>query len=381
MRSLTILWSIALIMNYAAAQNPTIQELLNQVGIPPQGDQRGQMDTVGFASRAEQMDAVMAQCQSLALPRQQELAEKHHGAEKTAFTGGICPHDDYIYAGRLYSLLLSHVKAKTVIIFGVFHKARVFNVQDKLIFDAYRIWYAPYGPVRVSPLREQILERLPAEDYLVDNDMQMVEHSVEAIVPFLQAYNQEVEIVSILVPYMHWEVMERLAEDLSGALLAIITEQGLRLGEDLALICSADAVHYGDSGWGGYNYAPFGADVLGYQRAVQQDLNLAENYLSGELHRDKLKSFFYECVNPEDITQYRITWCGRFSVPFGLNVLSRLLESSRLPPAQGVLLDYGDSVSEASLEIEGLGGLGVTAPNNFHHFVGYAAVGYLAKSE
>ena len=34
------------------------------------------------------------------------------------------------------------------------------------------------------------------------NDMQTVEHSVEAIVPFLQAYNRDVEIVSILVPYM-----------------------------------------------------------------------------------------------------------------------------------------------------------------------------------
>ena len=42
----------------------------------------------------------------------------------------------------------------------------------------------------------------------------------------------------------------------------------------------------------------------------------------------------------------------------------------------GTLLDYGTSVSEASLDVESLGGLGPTAPNNLHHFVGYAAIGY-----
>jgi AmmeMemoRadiSam system protein B len=239
----------------------------------------------------------------------------------------------------------------------VFHKVRLFEVQDKLVFDSYQTWHGPYGPVSVSPLRDAILQRLPTGDYIVDNDMQMVEHSVEAMVPWLQAYNREVEIVSILVPYMDWETMERLAGDLSRALGDVIKAENWRLGEDIALICSADAVHYGDSGWRGSDFAPFGTDVPGYQMAVNRDIGLAEDHLCGPINGDKLRGFLHRCVDVEDVKQYEITWCGRFSVPFGLNVASRLTESLEGRMLDGTLLDYGSSVSEAS-------------------WVGYAAIGY-----
>ena len=98
--------------------------------------------------------------------------------------------------------------------------------------------------------------------------------------------------------------------------------------------------------------------------------------LCGPLAADKLREFLYRCVDPADVTRYRITWCGRFSVPFGLRVVERVNQRSGHPVPAGVLLDYGTSVSESSLSLAGLEGLGVTAPNNFHHFVGYAAIGY-----
>jgi AmmeMemoRadiSam system protein B len=199
---------------------------------------------------------------------------------------------------------------------------------------------------------------------------------VEAIVPFLQAYNRDVEIVSILVPYMDWKTMDRLVNDLSQVLVSIIREKGWQLGRDVGFVCSADAVHYGDAGWGGSNYAEFGTDILGYQMAVKRDLELSKNFLCGPLASEKLRQFLYSCVDPDDVSKYRITWCGRFSVPFGLSVASRLTEALESRPLTGVLLDYGTSVGEASLDVEGLGGLGTTAPNNLHHFVGYPAIGY-----
>lgn len=357
----------------AAAQDPAVKQLLDQVGIKPQGEQRGQMDIVGFATTAEQMDEVLAQCRQLAQPWQNLLQNRYGWDEETSFIAAVCPHDDYYYAGRLYALLLPRIRAKRIIILGVFHKARTFNCRDLLVFDSYRTWRGPYGPVKVSPLREDILKRLPLEDYVVDNDMQLVEHSVEAIVPFLQAYNREVEIVSILVPYMSWDRLDHLAADLSVALTNILREKGWKLGRDVCLISSADAVHYGDSGWGGLNFAPFGTDAPGYQMAVNRDEDLAENFLCGPLKPEKLRDFMDRCVDPEDVQQYRITWCGRFSIPLGLNVASRLSEALESRTLTGILLDYGTSVSEASLEVEGLG---PTAPNNFHHFVGYAAIGY-----
>jgi AmmeMemoRadiSam system protein B len=360
--------------------DPAVKELLEGVGIKPEGDHRGQMDVIGFATTAEQMDAVVAQCEKLAEPRKVELYGDHGWSDETAFVAGVCPHDDYYYAGRLYSLLIPHLKAKTVVLFGVFHKARVFDCKDRLVFDSYRTWRGPYGPVAVSPLREEIIRRLPEDDYIVDNDMQMVEHSVEAIVPWLQAYDRDVEIVSILVPYMGWDTLDRLASDLSAALAGAIGDEGWKLGRDVAFVSSADAVHYGDAGWGGQSYADFGTDADAYSKAVARDLGLARDLLCGPFGggagTDKLREFMYRCVNPEDVTDYRITWCGRFSVPFGLDVVSRLTSGLQSRELSGTLLGYGTSVGEVSLDVAGLEPLGATAPNNLHHFVGYAAIGY-----
>ena len=73
----------------------------------------------------------------------------------------IAPHDDYAYAGFMYPLVLRNVKARTVIIFGVAHKARQLGLEDQLVFDSFTHWSGPYGDIAVSPLREQIMARLP----------------------------------------------------------------------------------------------------------------------------------------------------------------------------------------------------------------------------
>jgi len=355
-----------------------VKKLLESVGMRPVGDQRGQMDVVGFAVNAGQMDEVVRQAEKYAAARREQLRRDGLDDEK-AFFAAVCPHDDYYYASRLYALLIPHIRAKTVVIFGVFHKARVFGCRDVLVFDDFKTWHGPYGKVRVSPIREQIIAALPKDSYVLDDDMQTVEHSVEAIVPWLQAYRRDVEIVSILVPYMGWQRMDELAEQTAEALAETVRRNGLRLGKDLAIVCSADAVHYGDVGWGGKNYAPFGTDVEGYSKAVERDLELAKllcGPFRGDSGRGKLKEFLYTCVDSLDVTQYKVTWCGRFSVPFGLDVASRLKLALGRGPLVGRLLDYGTSVSEASLDLDKIPGLGTTAPNNLHHFVGYAAIGY-----
>lgn len=359
-----------------AETGPEIRTLLDGAGIKPAGNERGQMDIVGYASTEAQMTQVLAQCTRLAEPRRLELDREQGWDENTTFIAGVCPHDDYYYSGRLYSLLLSRIRAKHVVIFGVFHKARLFDCRDKLVFDSYTTWHGPYGPVGVSPVRDQIIEELPPSDYVIDNEMQMIEHSVEGIAGFLQACNRDVEIVSILVPYMEWGTIDRLAADCARALESIIQKNDWKLGEDIALICSADAVHYGDAGWGGQNYAEFGTDTAGYRAAVDRDVALATEHLCGIVEPDRLESFLDRCVDAGDVTKYTITWCGRFSIPLGLNVASRLAAALGHRPLSGTLLDYGTSVSEISLDLDVIPGLGVTAPNNFHHFVGFAAIGY-----
>jgi len=375
-----LLVALALLMGRPAAappeKTPTPADLLAQVGIPPDGRHRGQMDIVGFASNAVQMDAVLDQCRRLAAAREDQLRRRYGWADDTHFVAAVCPHDDYGYAGRLYQLVLPRITAKRVVIFGVFHKARVFDCRDRLIFDDFRTWRGPYGAVPVSGLRAAILQQLEAADYRGSNDMHMVEHSVEAIVPWLQAVNRDVEIVPILVPYMDWSTMQTLSDRLSTALADICRRNGWEPGRDLAVVVSCDAVHYGDEGWGGSDYAAFGTDVLGYQQAVRRDRDMAENMLCGPVMPDKLRDFLYTCVDGRDVTQYQVTWCGRFSVPLGLEVARRLVRQLKDRPLTGYLLDYGTSVSEATLDLSAAPGMGFTAPNNFHHFVGYAAIGY-----
>lgn len=367
--------TIAMVLALAGAVGAGPQELLQNVGIPPADGQRGQMDTVGFVTTAAQMDSVLAQARALAAPRRAELAAAGWDTS-AALRAAVCPHDDYYYASRLYSLVLPQVKAKTVLLCGVFHKARVFDCRDRLVFDSFDSWRGPYGPLPVSDLRAELLARLPREDVYIDDDMHQVEHSLEAITPWLQALDPGVEIVPILVPYMDWETGDRLAGELSDALVEVMRERGWSLGRDVAIVVSADAIHYGDAGWGGSSYADLGTDPAGYARAVERDRALAETTLCGPIEKQKLREFLYTCVEPEDVTRYKLTWCGRFSIPFGLGVAMRVGEALDGSAPAGTLLGYGTSLGEISVDLEAVPGLGTTAPNHLHHWVGYPAIGY-----
>ena len=150
---------------------------------------------------------------------------------------------------------------------------------------------------------------------------------------------------------------------------------GWRLGRDLAIVVSSDAVHYGDD----FDHAPFGTDAAAYQQAVARDLELVRHHLEGGLDPERLAGLLGELVAADDVRQYRIPWCGRFSIPFGLELLRKVAAASGAGAPVGTLLRYGTSLSEPELPVAKAtrdGGLGYTAPSNLHHWVGYAAVGF-----
>jgi len=262
-----------------------------------------------------------------------------------------------------------------VVLIGVAHKARDYpEVEGKLVFDAFDAWHGPYGNVPISALRAELLARLPSDDVVVHDRLQSVEHSVEAMVPFLQHYDREVRIVSILVPYMSWERTRELASRTAAALADILRERKLALGRDVAVLISSDAVHYGDEGWGDKYFADFGVDQQGYERAVERDRALIDEHLAGELSLPRLKSFYHALVK-EDFHEYRITWCGRFSIPFGLALVADTTKRLGLSAPRGELLRYGTTLDPGRTD-PGVPGLGVTAPANLRHWVGFAAIGY-----
>ena len=349
----------------AAAAPPTLEEVRKGMGIASVGlETRGQQDSVGYASRAEQMAKVWEVSAAPPAP------ESFGPPPAPGVAAVLCPHDDYIYAGRVYRQVLPLVTARTVVLVGVFHRYRRFGEHDRLVFDPYRTWRTPDGPVPVSGLREELLARLPREDFVQDAAMHDSEHSLEALVYWLKHLRPELEIVPIIVPAAKFERLELLSEHLGSALRETLEKHGWQLGRDVGIAISTDGVHYGPD----FKYVPYGDGGVGpYEKATAKDRALLGGPLRGEVTRAKVRELYATFVDPDAPDQYRLTWCGRFAAPFGMLLLERVCRGSGAPMAHPVA--YATSVGSPQLPVRDLG-LGATAPSNLYHFVGYPAAAF-----
>ena len=343
---------------------------------PTAGTVRQPADTVGYATTPGQVEAVVAVSDSLirggALPFAMQSASSGAGI----MIGAIVPHDDYIYAGPYYAMTIDRVGADLVVLFGVAHRARRIGLEGKLIFDDFIGWKGPYGVTPVSSLRERVIERLPEEIVLVDGSFHASEHSLEAFIPFLQYYGGgKVEILPVLVTRFAGDSFDEAVGEMTRSLAAVLEEEGMVLGRDAAVLISADCVHYGDEEWGGRNYAPFGTDRDGYEKATAQDIDIARSTLEGPLSAEKI-AFFRNRVERDDLEwPYKVTWCGVYSIPFGLSVLDGLSTAQGREAPDGHILGYGTSLEPGRLPVEQTG-LGATNIATERHWVGYLAMGY-----
>lgn len=351
------------------AARPSAEAVRKAMGIPSAGDLRGQQDTVGFASTAGQMAETW---EASGLP---PAPESFGPLPASGVAGLICPHDDYRYAGRVYRRLVPLVSARTVVLVGVFHKYRSFGARDALVFDRHRAWRAPDGELRISPLREELLQRLPAEDVIQDDAMQDREHSLEAIAYWLKHQDPSVEVLPILVPAASFERFQTLATRLGRALAESMARRGWGLGRDVAVVISSDGIHYGSD----FNHVPFGpGGVDAYLRAMARDREWLLGPLSGPVGAEKARTFFTAVVNPANPDEYRAPWCGRFSIPFGLLLLEETARALKVPTPRGIPAAFGSSIAFPQLPVSGLG---VTAEANLFHFVSYPGVAYTVEPE
>jgi len=337
---------------------------------------RSLADMVGFAHLEQQMDVLMQRIDRQdAATLARALRDKGISAANR-WRMAIAPHDDYAYVGYLYPLVLANIKAGTVIVFGVAHKARQLDLEDQLIFDSFTHWRGPYRDIAVSPLRERIMSKLPEGSYRVSDEMQSIEHSVEAKLPFLQYYNRAVRFVAILVPFMSYARMTELALPLADAIAATMNDERLEWGADIALLSSTDAVHYGDEGWGGKDFAFYGADAEGYEKALLHERRIMRDCFEAELQPERIERFTRYTLDDHDHREYKWTWCGRYSVPFGLLVAWHLQQLRGERPLTGTILGYSTSVDHPHIKVDDLEGMGVTAPATLRHWVGYASIGF-----
>jgi AmmeMemoRadiSam system protein B len=334
---------------------------------------RGLADTLGFAHQKEQLETIVQRIEQLQGVHLGDVRKKFTVSNGDSWRLAIVPHDDYAYAGYMYPLVLKNQQSKTVIVFGVAHKAKQLGVENQLVFDHYTHWRGPYGPIPVSSMREAIEKEIPKEMYQVNDSLQRLEHSVEAELPFLQYFNKELEIVSILVPPMPFDQMQDISKALAKALAIVFKKRDMEWGNDVSLLVSTDAVHYGDEDWSGRDFAFFGTDSLGYKQAIAKEHALINSSLAGDLLPQKVRSFNQATVDSSDFHNYKWTWCGRYSVPVGMLTAYYLQQEHPLKPLQGLALDYCTSLDHPLIVVDDQG-MHVTAKASLRHWVGYACV-------
>lgn len=313
-------------------------------------------DSVGFCWNAEQMKRLVDYV----------TTNEQGPAARQVFVAGISPHDDFLYAGQVYFPLFRSIKPKEVVIFGVTHgtvRKEIGNPQGILILDEYKSWRGCGREVSISPLREFIKSKLDTQYCHVDNKAQVLEHSIEAMVPWLQYFNPDVKITPVMVTQMAFERMEEVSEKLSTILSEYIKENQLVPGRDIFFLCSSDANHYGRD----FNNVPFGDDSAAHAKGIAQDRQIAEKYLSGVVEAEKIQHFTEVMKD--------LVWCGKFSVPFGLLTAEKTMRKAFGKKITGTILRYSDSYSEGVLPLRQTG-MGTTAPFSLKHWVGYLAMGF-----
>jgi AmmeMemoRadiSam system protein B len=316
-------------------------------------------DNVGFCWNMDAMSRLIDYLDKTAKPVvvQPEIA------------AAVSPHDDYLYAARVYYPLYRVLRARQVVIFGVTHgivRQQMGNPRDILIMDDYSTWAGPRRTVAVSPLREYIKAHLDRSDFIVSDKAQALEHSIEAEVPFLQYYNPNVTIVPIMVTEMQWERMVTLSDKLSAIIADYVKANHLVLGKDIAFLVSSDADHYGED----FNNSPYGMDARGHEQATANDRRIAHECLDGVMTPEKMNDLTVQLKD--------IVWCGKYAIPVGLLTAEKTVAKVTGKHLEGGMLRYSDSYTESVLPVKDTG-MGTTAPASYRHWCGWLSAAYYAK--
>jgi AmmeMemoRadiSam system protein B len=327
-------------------------------------DIRPVRDDVGFCWQRPQMQRLMDLLARTAPP----------GSPLTGLVAGISPHDDYLYAGPVYYPLFRNLRTKEAVIFGVTHgtvRKEIGDPRGILIFDEFPCWKGLSGPVAISPLREWLKDKLPKEDYRVSNQAHSLEHSIEALVPFLQYGNPGIRITPIMVTAMPWERMEELSERLGEALAGYIRENKLQLGRDIFFLVSADANHYGRD----FENIPYGEDEKAHEQGTARDRTIARDLVNGRLDDQKILKLTRELWGASYLDYQDTYWCGKYDIPFGLLAIRKAVKKTTGRNLKGDLLLYSDTYSLGVLPLK-QAGFGITAPYSLKHWVGFFSAGF-----
>jgi AmmeMemoRadiSam system protein B len=327
-------------------------------------DVRPVRDDVGFCWQRPQMQRLM---DILARTDRRDFPVR-------GLVAGISPHDDYLYAGPVYYPLFRNLRTREAVIFGVTHGSVRKEIDDPkgiLILDEFSGWTGLGGMAAISPLRDWLKSRLRREDFIVSNRAHGLEHSIEALVPFLQYNNPGVRITPIMVTAMPWERMEELSERLAEALAGYIRENKLQPGRDIFFLVSADANHYGRD----FDNIPYGEDEKAHEQGTARDRSIARAVVNGRLDDRKIMRLTQELWGASYMDFRDTYWCGKYDIPFGLLAIRKAVMKTTGRHLKGNLFLYSDTYSSGVLPLK-KAGFGITAPYSLKHWVGFFSAGF-----
>ena len=342
-------------------------------------------DVTGYCTEPGQVEEIVRAGERLEGER---LARSRKLAARIDAIAAVCPHDDHLYSGGIALHVIPAVaRAETVIIFGVMHRRARLETGESvkpLILDGFERWQsaegtgaaggtgtaggtgAAGGTVAVDVrLRNHILEQLGESLCGVSDEIHEREHSIEGMLPLLQYYNPRVKILPVIVAGRQFGEMKTNATALADVICDYMKENDLAPGDGISMLISVDATHYGPD----FNHSPFGVDSKGHRLGTGRDKEIGETLLAGEITESKVERL------SERFAAEEMTWCGRYSVPFGLLAAAAVTRRTAGAPLVGVPLRYSDSFSAGVLPVS-VDGLGITAPFSLRHWVGYWAILY-----
>lgn len=331
---------------------------------PESDDIRPIRDSIGFCWNADEMNHFM-----------NYLSENNPDvkSDPQKLVAAISVHDDYLYAGNVYYPLFQNIKSKEVVIFGVMHgtvRKELGPQSNVLILDDYSKWQGPYGFVDVSPLREIIKSKLSKNDFITSNRAHIIEHSIEALIPFLQYYNRDIKITPIMVTQMSMERMEDLSKHLSEIVGEYAKSKNLKLGEDIFFLISNDANHYGED----FSNSPYGLDANAHKVATENDQRIIKQDLVNTITKEKIYQTAKDIL-PDTSGKYVPLWCGRYPIVFGLMTISKVVKATDDKYLYGKLFKYSDTFTEKVLPVKNTS-MGLTAVFSYKHWCGWFTEGF-----
>jgi AmmeMemoRadiSam system protein B len=145
----------------------------------------------------------------------------------------MVPHAGYIYSGKLCGQVLAAIEIpERVLLLGPNHRH---PTAAPAALAEYQAWQTPLGLVEAD---RQLADLLTAGSsiFKMDNQAHAREHSLEVVLPFLQAARPQVKICALSLGFLSLEDVEELGRAAAAAIAS--------LDEPVLILVSSDMNHY-----------------------------------------------------------------------------------------------------------------------------------------